>query len=383
MKYNLVKPQIDENEINSVEKVLKSGMLAESKVSRKFEKEFASFVGTKHAIVTSSGTTALQLTFEALGLPVGTEVITSAFTFIASANSVVLAGGIPIFADIDQNTFNLDPEKVKNKITDKTKAIMPVHIFGLPADMKAYKEIAEDYDLFLIEDAAQAHGSKIGNKHVGSFGDAGCFSLYASKNMVSGEGGIITTNSTEVADNLDSLKNHGRGKQGGYSHYRIGYNFRLTDFASAMALEQLKKLPKMVEQRKNNHTIVRDILEPHNELIEVQKIPDDYTHSNYVLAPVIKKSSIKVENVIKELIKNDIGARTIYSIPVYQQPAYENINSWKWAKFIKYPDYSKVSLPITERIAQSHFEIPANPSVDEEGSKFIAETLIKILKQQS
>ncbi len=380
MRYQLVQPQIDESEIDAVKDVLTSGMLVEGKYSQQLEDEFARFVGSRQAITVASGTAALHLTWEALDLPVGSEVITSAFTFIASANSIAMVGGIPVFADIDPHTFNLDPESVRKLITPHTKAIMPVHIFGLPADMKVFREIAEEHDLILVEDAAQAHGGRISGQHVGTFGIAGCFSFYATKNMISGEGGIITTNDDELADKLRSIKNHGRGKEGGYQHYRIGYNYRTTDMAAAIALHQLHKLPDMVKQRQANFGVIRDLLEPHEELVRLQEIPKGYEHGSYICAPVLENDKISVEDVITELRKRGIASRTIYSTPLYQQPAYRNITRWRWARCVAYPDYSKISLPNTERIARSHFELPIHPGISEEDAKIIASELIDILK---
>ncbi len=380
MKYQLVQPQIDESEINAVKEVLKSGMLVEGSRSRQLEDEFSRFTGARHAITASSGTTALHLVWEALDLPIGAEVITSAFTFIASANSIAMVGGIPVFADIDLHTFNLDPESVRSRITPRTKAIMPVHIFGLPADMKAFREIAEEHDLILVEDAAQAHGGRLNGQHVGTFGVAGCFSFYATKNMISGEGGIITTNDDELADKLRSVKNHGRGKEGGYQHYRIGYNFRTTDMAAAIALQQLRKLPEMVKQRQANFFVIRDLLEPHEDLVRLQSIPGGHEHGCYICAPVLENDKISVQDVIGELKKRGIASRTIYSTPLYHQPAYQNIKNWRWARCVEYPDYTKLSLPNTEKIAQRHFELPIHPGISEEDAKHIAAELIDILK---
>ncbi len=380
MKYQLVQPQIDENEIDAVKKVLNSGMLVEGQVARQLELEFARYVNVRHAITAASGTAALHLVWEALGLPVGAEVITSAFTFIASANSIAMVGGIPIFADIDPETYNLDPESVRKHITERTKAIMPVHIFGLPADMKAFRELADEHNLLLIEDAAQAHGGRMNGQHVGTFGVAGCFSFYATKNMISGEGGIITTDDDELAEKIRSVKNHGRGREGGYHHYRVGYNYRTTDMAAAIALAQLHKLPAMVKQRQANFRVIRDMLEPYDDFIRFQIIPNGYEHGSYICAPVLENEKIQVSDVITELKKKGIASRTIYSIPVYRQPAYQNIPLWRWARCVKYPDYSKVLLPNTERIARTHFELPIHPGITEEDSKEVATVLIDILK---
>ncbi|MHA2234730.1 MAG: DegT/DnrJ/EryC1/StrS family aminotransferase, partial [Candidatus Thorarchaeota archaeon] len=188
------KPLIGDEEKDAVRKVLDSGMLAEGKVSREFERLFSEYIGTKFATVTSNGTTALSTSLEAMDIKPGDEVITSPFTFIASANSIAMVGAIPVFVDIDPDTYNINPELIPEAITEKTKAIMPVHIFGLPADMKHINDIAESHDLLVLEDACQGHGGEIDGKKSGAFGDAATFSFYATKNLMTGEGGMVTTN---------------------------------------------------------------------------------------------------------------------------------------------------------------------------------------------
>ena len=241
----IAKPLIGEEEKTAVMNVLNSGMLASGPLTEEFEKKFADYVGTKYAIATTSGTTALHLGLLALGITHGDEVILPAFSFIASANAPLFCDAIPVFCDVDLKTFNIDAEQIKKLITKKTKAIMPVHLYGQAADMDPIEEIAEKYGLHVIGDACQAHGATYNEKQVGSFGDLECFSFYPTKNMTTGEGGMITTNNEEFAELTLSLRNHGREKtKWGYEHGRLGYNYRLTDIGAAIGLEQLKKLPK-------------------------------------------------------------------------------------------------------------------------------------------
>jgi perosamine synthetase len=371
---------ISDEEIRSVEEVLKSGMLAEGKVAREFEKEFAAYIGVKHAIYVNSGTAALHLALESLEIAPGSEVITTAFTFIASSNSITFIGGIPIFADISPKTFNIDPEAIERAITSKTKAIMPVHIFGLPANMPVIQEIAEKHNLKIIEDAAQGHGGKIHGKHVGCFGDVGCFSFFATKNMITGEGGMITTDNDEIADKARSIKNHGRAASstGGYKHYRIGFNLRAPDYSAAIGRIQLKKLDDLIAIRLQNAKFYREELR--DLPIKFQEIEDGFVPGNYIFAPCLTTDKITVPEVVKKLRDKGIMARPIYDTPVYQQPAYLNIKNWRWAQVgIKYPDYSQVSLPITEKIAKTHFDVPVHAGVTEEDSKFIVDSIKEIL----
>ncbi|MFX1282006.1 MAG: DegT/DnrJ/EryC1/StrS family aminotransferase [Promethearchaeota archaeon] len=377
MKY-IAQPQVSEEEISLVAQTIRSKSFVEGENARTLEKEFAEFVGAKHAICTVNGTAALHLAMEGLNIPPGAEVITSAFTFIASANAICFGGGIPIFADIRTSSFNIDPEKIQALITPKTKCIMPVHIFGLPADMKAILDIAKDNNLAIIEDACQAHGSRIDGKHAGTFGDIGCFSFYATKNMISGEGGMIVTNNDEIATRIRSLKNHGRGPSGGYHHHLIAYNYRLADPLAAIGLIQLRKLPKMLEQRRKNAEMIRSTIMGLDSL-RVQEIPVGVTHGHYVCAPVIENPKFSVDEVIKKLQNLGIGSRRIYSVPCHQQPTYlDGIKRWRWNKFVNYPDYSKVSLPVTEKIARSHFEVPIHPGVNSEEIVVIQNALEKI-----
>ncbi|UCG90371.1 MAG: DegT/DnrJ/EryC1/StrS family aminotransferase [Candidatus Heimdallarchaeota archaeon] len=377
MKY-IAQPQVSEEEISLVAQTIRSKSFVEGENARTLEKEFAKFVGAKHAICTVNGTAALHLALEGLNIPPGAEVITSAFTFIASANAICFGGGIPIFADINPSSFNIDPEKIKPLINPKTKCLMPVHIFGLPADMKAILDIAEDNNLTIIEDACQAHGSRIDGKHSGTFGDIGCFSFYATKNMISGEGGMVVTNNDELAERIRSLKNHGRGPSGGYHHHIIAYNFRLADPLAAIGLIQLRKLPKMLEQRQKNAEMIRSTIKELDSL-RVQVIPTGITHGHYVCAPVIENPRFSVDEVIKRLNNLGIGARRIYSVPCHQQPTYlDGIKHWRWNEFVNYPDYSNVNLPVTEKISRSHFEVPIHPGVNSEEIVVIQNALKEI-----
>lgn len=374
----VVDPQIDEEEKKAVMEVLDSKYLAEGPVAREFEKEFAEYLGAKNVIVTSNGTTALHLALQATGIKPKDEVVTTAFTFVASSNSILFNGAIPIFADIDPETFTLDPHKVEEKITEKTKAIMPVHIFGNPCDMKHLQDIAEDHDLILIEDACQAHGAKFDEKFVGTFGDANCFSFYATKNLVFGEGGAIATNDDDLKEKINTLRNHGRPPKGGYHHNVIGYNYRTNNISAAIGRVQLKKLPQMLETRKRNAEILIKECSDLNGFT-IQKTPNKGEHCWYIAAGITTRKDLPVQKVIDELKANEIGSRQIYAIPSYHQPAYQNINDYyHWSEFVKFPDYKKVSCPITEKIGKNHFEIPINPGVSEEDMYHVTDILKKI-----
>jgi perosamine synthetase len=372
------KPIIGQEEIEAVKRVLESGMLAEGKVSRELEKLFAEYTGTKFATVTSNGTTALSTALEAMDIQPGDEVITSPFTFIASANSIAMIGAIPIFVDIKPDTYNIDPELIEEAITEKTRAIMPVHIFGMPADMKHIMEIAESHDLQVIEDACQAHGAEIDGKKVGSFGHVASFSFYATKNMMTGEGGMITTDNEELYDEILMVKNHGRGKQGGYSHFRIGYNNRMMDIVSAIGIEQIKRLPQAVKQRRSNAQELDTFFAEYDN-IKPQAEDSGFKSSYHIYAPRLYSDKMNRDEIVTALRNEGVGSRAVYALPCHKQDTYLNIQQWRWAKYIDYPDYSAVSLPISEEVGLRHFDIPVHPSLSIEEKEQIRNAFRKIL----
>ncbi len=224
----IAKPSIDGQEIENVARVLESGLLASGEWVQRFEHEFAEYMGTAYAVSTTNGTTALDIALKALDIKRGDEVIVPDFTFIATANAVLFQDARPVFADVDEETFAIDPEDVIAKISPRTKAIIGVHLFGHPFDVNAIQDICRDYGLALIEDCAQAHGAEYRAQKVGGFGIAGCFSFYGTKNMTTGEGGMITANDADLEKRLRMLINHGQSQK--YLHTRLGYNYRMTEY---------------------------------------------------------------------------------------------------------------------------------------------------------
>jgi perosamine synthetase len=341
----IAKPLIGEEEKTAVMNVLNSGMLASGPLTEEFEKKFADYVGTKYAIATTSGTTALHLGLLALGITHGDEVILPAFSFIASANAPLFCDAIPVFCDVDLKTFNIDAEQIKKLITKKTKAIMPVHLYGQAADMDPIEEIAEKYGLHVIGDACQAHGATYNEKQVGSFGDLECFSFYPTKNMTTGEGGMITTNNEEFAELTLSLRNHGREKtKWGYEHGRLGYNYRLTDIGAAIGLEQLKKLPKNIELRKKN----AQYFNTHLSSVEIPYVISAAQHAYH-------QYTIKSKNrdaLIQNLKKNEIGFGIYYPQPLH---TYKHLKK-----------YAHKELKTSELLANQVISLPVYPALDSE-----------------
>jgi len=376
----VVDVNIREKEVEAVIEVVKSRFLAEGKFARVFEEKFSEFTGAKHVVTAVNGTCSLHMAITALDIGPKDEVITTPFTFIASSNVIFFNGAIPIFADINPETYNIDPEKLEEKITNKTKAIMPVHIFGNPCDMKAIQDIAVDYDLKIIEDCAQAHDATIDGKHMGNFGDLGCFSFYGTKNLVSGEGGAVICNDETIYEKLKSIKNHGRNPAGGYSHYRIGYNYRITDMAAAILCVQIDRANEIMSRRHRNGKLYRNLLGEIEDL-RTQKILPGHQHSDYIMAPVLLNEKKKPKEVIEYLKSKGVSSRTIYESLSYEQDCYKDLSNWHMSRVINYPDYSKVSCPNSEYTARNHFEIPMVSTLTDEKIQYITQTLKEFFKK--
>jgi dTDP-4-amino-4,6-dideoxygalactose transaminase len=308
----------------------------------------------------------------------GNEVVTTPFTFIASANTIAMIGAVPVFVDIRLDTYNIDPDLIEKAITQKTRAIMPVHIFGMPCEMGPIMEIAEKRDLMVIEDACQAHGATVDGKMVGSIGHVATFSFYATKNLMTGEGGMITTNDRELHERCLMIKNHGRGPEGGYTHYRIGYNNRMLDFVAALGTVQLDRMPEVVRRRRENARMYDEFFESIDEVIP-QVVLDKMESAYHVYAPRIHSKKVDREELIQKLKREGVGSRPVYAIPCHRQSTYENISHWRWAKYVDFPDYSSLSFPNAEEIGNKHFEIPVHPGVGEDEMKHILNVLGKAL----
>jgi len=346
----MAKPLIGEEEKQAVLQVLDSGILAQGPRVAAFEKAFAEACGVQHAIATSSGTTALQVALLAHGIGEGDEVITSPFTFIASANSVLYVGAKPVFVDIDARTFNLDASQIEAAITPKTKAILPIHLYGLCADMDAIMAIAEKHHLIVIEDACQAHTAKINGKCAGSFG-TGTFSLYPTKNMTSAEGGMITSNDDAIAEKCRVLRNHGMRRR--YYHDELGYNLRMTDVHAAIGHAQLLKLAKFNQARAKNaayyDTNLKGVVTPY--------VPENCEHiyHQYTLrVPHGKRDGLR-----EFLTKNEIGSEIYYPLPIHQQGFYREM-------------LGEMSFPVAEQAAAEVLSIPVHPSLTQTDLEFVA-----------
>lgn len=353
----LAKPLIGQEEINAVVAVLQSGQLAQGSVVHEFERAFANYIGTEHAVATSNGTTALHVALLAHGIGEGDEVITSPFTFIASANSILHTGARPVFVDIEPDTFNIDVESLEAAITPRTRAIMPVHLYGNPADMKRIMEIAGKHNLAVIEDCAQAHGAKAYGQTVGSFG-TGCFSFYPTKNMTSGEGGMVTTNDADTADTSVLLREHGARKR--YQHEMLAYNFRMTNIHAAIGIAQMSKIQGWTEARRANAARLSEMLDG---LVATPVVRDWAEH-------VYHQYTIRISggrgDVPARLAELGVGVGVHYPIPVHKQPLYQDLG---------YTD----SLPVSERAAEEVISLPVHPSLTDEDLVTIADAIKQVI----
>lgn len=357
MMIPVAKPLIGEEEIKEVEKVLKSGFIAQGPKVAEFEEAFASYVGVKHAIAVSSGTTALHLSLLSAGVKKDDEVITTPFSFAATGNCALYIGAKPVFVDINPKTFNLDPELIEGAITKKTKAILPVHLYGQPAQMEKINEIAGEHDLVVIEDAAQAHGAMIKDKMVGSMGDMACFSFYPTKNMTTSEGGMITTNNSQMADMARTLRAHGEKER--YQHVVLGYNFRMTDISASIGLVQLKKLDGFNKKRIENAEYLTEHI---NEIsgIEPPYISPEVKHVFHQYTVRVKEG--KRDNLMEYLNQEGVGTGIHYPIPIYKQKLYQDMG---------YDD----NCPETEKAASEVLSIPVHPDLSIEELEKIAISL--------
>lgn len=359
----MAKPVIGEEEITEVESVLRSGQISDGDNVRKFEKEFAAFIGTEHAVATNSGTAALYVALLANGVGPGDEVITSPFTFVATANAILLTGARPVFADIHPDTFNIDPCSVRRKVTTSTKAILPVHLYGQPAEMEGIMRVADEFNLVLIEDACQAHGAEYRSKKCGSFG-TGCFSFYPTKNMTTGEGGMITTNDAQIAIAARLIVNHGQTKR--YYHEVLGYNYRMTNISGALGSCQLKKLPVLNEIRiRNAHRLttglsgIKGIIPPDISNPQIKHVFHQYT------IRLTKDFPVTRDAFREAMREKGLSTEVYYPIPIHKQPLYSKLG---------YRD----QLPEAEKAAQEVVSLPVHPSLSNEDLQYIINSIKQI-----
>jgi dTDP-4-amino-4,6-dideoxygalactose transaminase len=361
-------PQIGEEEIKAAVRVMKSGVLTHGlgagPMVTQFENSYAKSVKAKYAVAMNTGTGALHSALAAVGVKHGDEVILPSFTFVATAEVIVWQGAKPVFVDIEPDTYTISPEAVKKALTKKTKAIMPVDLYGLPADMQPIREIADKHGLKIIEDAAQAHGATYQGKPPGTFADAACWSFYGSKNMTTGEGGMLTTNIPEIAETPRYIRSHGEKRK--YQSLMLGHNYHMPEIEAAIGYEQLKKLPKFVAKRRRNAQRLTEKLKRTKKL-QLPAELEGFKCSYYLYTVKLKNAKPeKRDKLVEQLNQKGIGASVFYMNPIHLMPFYRR--------------FGKRRLPATEKASEQVFSLPVHPAVTAEQADFIGETLLDLLK---
>lgn len=351
----LCKPEVNEEMKQATIQAMENEHFVLGESVYKFEEEFAHYIGTKYAISVNSGSAALELTLAALGLKPGDKVITTPNSFVASANCIVFNGGIPVFSDISEEDGNLDPMKIRVK---DEKGILPVHIYGNPCDLDPILELAESKNIFIVEDACQAHGAEYEGKKVGSFGIAGCFSFYSTKNMtVGGDGGMVTTNDETIRDKVMKMRDCGRKTK--YEHDELGSTRRLNTINAAIGRVQLKYLDSWNEKRIENAKLYSKLLPG-----EIQLEPNKKSKAVFHLYVIKVKNR---DELIAHLDANGIKSLVHYPIPIHKQPLYTNRLNYN------------VSMPVAERFAKIIVSLPMFPSLTHDEIKFISENVNEVL----
>lgn len=357
---SFVKIDIGEAEKKAVMEVLDSGMLAQGSRTAAFESAFANYCGAQYAIATTSGTSALHTALYAMGIRAGDEVITTPFTFVATANAAVMQGARPVFADILPDTFNIDPDDIARKITPKTKAIIPVNLFGQPYDVEAINSLAAQYGLLVLEDAAQSVGAMYRDKKSGTFGNCAAFSFYATKNIITGEGGMITTDSPEMAELCKRFRHHGQSEQTRYQYYELGYNYRMTDLQAAIGLVQLSKADTINARRAANAQVLTQGLK-HIEGLEVPKVVEGCSHVFHQYT--IKVNADKRDLILNRIKENGVACGVYYPKSLHLHP-----------HFLAY-GYKEGDFPVSEQCSGQVIALPVHPQLTDDELKTIVEVV--------
>lgn len=355
---------INDDMKKAVNEVFDSGVFTMGEKVKEFEKKFAEYCGTKHAIAVSDGTIAIEIVLRSLGIKEGDEVIVPSHTTMPTVEPILNLNAKPVFVDVLEETYVLNPKEVEKFITGKTKAVLAVHLYGNSADLNSLKEICDRHKIYLIEDCAQAHGTKFDGKNVGTFGIAGCFSFYPTKNMtVCGEGGMIITNDDYLAENVRMLRNHGEKER--YNHVILGGNYRLSEIPCAIGIEQLKLLDYFIQRRREIAEIYNGSLR-NNPKIIIPSESKNSKHSYYLY--VIRVPSEIRKKIIEEMAKENIFLGIHYPTPVHKQPIIRKIMDVPY-------------LDITEKIVKGIISLPIYPLLKNEEAEMIAEKINRITKK--
>lgn len=368
MKVNLSSPDITLKEINLVNEVLNSGTLSIGPKIKEFEKKFIDYFNVKNAIAVNSGTSGLHLLIKAFGITKGDEVITTPFSFVASSNCILFEDATPIFVDIDENTLNIDINKIEEKITDRTKAILAVDVFGHPVDIIKLRMIADKYNLLLIEDSCEAIGAEFNGIKAGTLADAGVFAFYPNKQITTGEGGVIITDNDEIAEVCRSLRSQGRANTGKWLYHEIlGYNYRMSEINAAVGIVQMERLDEILTKRENVAKMYNEKLSKVKE-IDVPYIDFKVTRMSWFVYVIRLNDNIDRNSVMNYLIDNGIGCKP-YFTPIHLQPYMKKKFNFKEG------DYA-----ITEKISESTIALPFYNNLSENKIDYVVKTLREAIK---
>lgn len=362
-KIFVAEPQLSGNEKKYVLDCLDTNWISSAgKYVSAFEEAFADFCGVKYALTCANGTVSLQLAMDALGIGSSDEVIVPTFTYIASANTVRYLNATPVFVDCDYSTWNIDVKKIEEKITSKTKAIMPVHLYGLMCDMDPIEEIARKYGLHIVEDAAEAHGATYKGRNAGSIGVINSFSLFGNKIITTGEGGMVTTNDEELCKRMRLLRGQGMDLERRYWFTTVGYNFRMTNLQAAIGLAQLENIDTYLKKRQEISDMYRHYLKNYSDLFETQSYTGDYGHVYWMYSVMLRKNvSISRDALIEALAEEGIETRPLF-YPLHIMPPY----------------LSNESFPVSEDISARGINLPTHGGLTEDDVKCVAEHLIQL-----
>jgi len=332
-----------------------------------FEEKFSRFCNANHGIATSSGTTALHLALVALGIGKNDEVIMPTLTMIASANPVIFAGAIPVFVDSEPHTWNIDVSAIEERITDKTKAIMPVHIYGHPVDMDPLLKLSKKHNLFVVEDAAEAHGAEYRGNVVGCLGDVGCFSFYTNKIVTTGEGGMAITNNDATAEKLELFRDLAHSKEKRYLHYEIGYNYRMTNLQAAIGLAQMERIEEYINARRKNAKLYTSFLEDAKGITPPPEA--DWAKNIYWLYSILIQEDFGTsrDELVNELAKRGIETRPFF-IPMHKQPVFKKMG------------LTSGDFPIADELYTKGICLPSSSSLEENQIGYVCDSIKEIQK---
>jgi len=362
----LADPYVTDEDVAAVAKAVREKRLSQGDYTRNFEEEFAKYLGVDQAVAVSSGTAALHVALAAIGTRTNHEVVVPSFSYISTANCALLQGAKPAFVDIDTYTYNIDPTKIEKEITKNTKAIIPVHYAGQPADMDPINEVAEDHNLYVIEDAAEAQGALYKGKKAGSLGDVSCFSFYPNKNMTTGEGGMIATNDDELAERMRMLRSQGQDRR--YHHVILGYNYKITDIQASLGLVQLKRLDWVVKKKAEKATYYQGrIPKIFGESVQTPYVASYATHV-YMFYPVRFQNKAARDKAMVKLEQKGIETRVAFP-PIHLQPLYQSLYG-----------YDRGFLPVTENVSDTILCLPIYPHITQKQQDYVLRALEEAIK---